>query len=92
MRYDNDSPMYIIYNTANGTIVNSRNVTFTEQVENSTLSPIVDDVEGGMISEGIGNLYDGITNLESQDSGTGSFVARTESKGSGKVSKNRTVH
>ena len=92
MEYSNDSPTYRIYNKTNGIIVSSHNVAFIEQVENSTLLPIADDIEDGISSEDLDNLYDGITNAESQDSDKDGLLDRTESKGSGRVSNIETVH
>ena len=96
VEYDNEKPTYTIYNnSANGKIVSSRDATFIRQVENSTPSSRVDDVEERNISEDLDNLYhDGIKNLEPKSSDLDSSHDGIESKGSGSrlVSDSTIIH
>ena len=63
--YNNDNPTYRIYDSANGKIVSSRNVTFIECVENNTPSMVDDIDKWSKNSDNLENVYDGIQNLES---------------------------
>ena len=69
--YNNDSPTYRIYDSTNGKIVSSCNVTSIKCVESNTPSMVVDIDEGCKSSDDLENEneYDGIQNVKT----TGSY-------------------